>query len=221
MTLVTVHAVVDVPADIGVTEIGRIVVSVATRALEHGVVTRVGVASGANSIRVAVVGREVRMVEGCARPSGRSVTGIARRWEASRLMVRIRGVVVIRLVTAHASGRQRGVVAVHVAHHASHGCRRVVTGQGEGRVVVVERCPRPVRSAMADIAGRRESGGRVRRRIGVVVVGLMARNTGRVRGGQAVVPVYMALGTRHREVEAGQRKASRRVIESAAAPVGG
>ena len=157
MTLVTIHAVVDVPADVGVIEVACVVVAMATGALEHRVVIRVRMAGCAYSIRVAVIGREISVIERRSRPGGRGVTGVASRWEAGRLMVRIRRVVVIGLMASHARGWQRRVVVVDVAHHAGHGCCRVEPGQREGRVVVIERRSRPIRGAVTCIAGGREA----------------------------------------------------------------
>ena len=159
MTLVTIHAVVNVPADIGVLEIGGVVAAMlmASSAREHGVVVRVRMAGCAYSICVAVIGREISVIECRSRPGGRGVTGVASRWEAGRLMIRIRGVVVIGLVAADARGWQCRVVVVDVAHHAGHGRRRVETSQRESRVVVIERRSRPVGGAMAGVACGRET----------------------------------------------------------------
>ena len=44
MTLITVDAVVNIPADVRVTEVRRIIPAVAASALEYGVIIRVGVA---------------------------------------------------------------------------------------------------------------------------------------------------------------------------------
>ena len=59
-------------------------------------------------------------------------------------------------------------------------------------------------------------------RIGcAVVVRLMARNAGRIRARQVVVPVDMALRALHRRVRPGQREAGRGVVERRRCPVGG
>ena len=94
-------------------------------------------------------------------------------------------------------------------------------GEREGRVVVIEGRARPVRRAVARIAGRREAGACVRRRIGVVVIRLMARDARRIGRRQAVIAVHVASGARHRAVETGQREAGRRVIERPVTPIRG
>src|ERR1700756_136350 len=114
VALVAVGAVVDIPTHIGMLEIRSIIVAVATGALEHRVVARVGVAGCANTVRVAVIRWEVRVVEGGSGPTGRGVARIASGREASRLVIGIRGPGVIRLVAAVAGRGQRRVVVVHV-----------------------------------------------------------------------------------------------------------
>lgn len=64
MALVAVHTVVNVPVDVRVMEIGRVIVPVAPGALEHAVIVRVGMASRADAVGVPVVHREVRVIEG-------------------------------------------------------------------------------------------------------------------------------------------------------------
>lgn len=197
MTLVTIGAVVDIASHIGVIEIGSVVVAMATRALEHGVVTRVRMASRADTVGVAVIGREIGVIKRRTSPCGGRVAGIAGGGEAGRLMVWIGGVVVVGLMAAHARCRQRGVVVVDVAHHAGDGRRRMESGERESRIVVIERCARPIRGAVARVAGGRETGGSVRRGIGAVVVGLVARDAGGVRCREVVIPIHVALRARH------------------------
>ena len=84
MALVAVDAVVDVPTNVGMTEIRCIIVAMATSALEHRVVARIRMAGCANTIRVAVVRREVRVIERCSRPGGGGMARVAGRREASR-----------------------------------------------------------------------------------------------------------------------------------------
>ena len=55
MALVTIHAVVHIPADVRVMEIVRVPAPMATRALENGVVVRIRVAGGTNAVSVAVI----------------------------------------------------------------------------------------------------------------------------------------------------------------------
>lgn len=183
MALVTVRAVVDIPTHIGMIEIRGIIVAMTTGALEHGVVARIRVAGGTHAIGVAVVRREVRMVECRSRPGGGGMARITSRREPSRCVVWIGGPGVIRLVTAIAGRGQRCVVAVHVALHAGD-VRRVISRQRERRGVVIEGGAQPIRGRpcrMASVARRRETHGRVRRAIRVVVVRLVAGNACRAR----------------------------------------
>ena len=162
VTLVTIHAVVNVPADIGVTEVGCVIVAVATSALEHRIVTRVRMAGCANPIRVPVIGREVRVIERRSRPARGRVAGIARRREAGGLVIRIRCALVVRLVASVTSCRQRRVVVVHVALRTGH-VGRVIPRQRERGRTVIESRALPVREIVAGIARRREVHRGVRR----------------------------------------------------------
>ena len=183
MALVTVRAVVDIPTDIGMFEIRRIIIAVTTGALEHGVVVRIRVAGGTNTVRVAVIRWEVRVVERGSGPAGRGVARIASGREASRCVVRIVGPVVVRLVTAIAGRGQRRVVVVHVALRAGH-VRRMISRQRECRGVVIERGACPIRGrpgSVASVASCGEAHGRVRRVIRAVVVRLVAGNACRAR----------------------------------------
>ena len=76
MTRVAIHAVIHIPANIRVTETGRVIVPVASRALEYGIVARVSVAGGTHAVGAAVVQREVRVIECRSRPRR---CGVARR----------------------------------------------------------------------------------------------------------------------------------------------
>ena len=82
MALVTVNAVVHVPVHVRVVEIVRVVIAMASRALENRVVTAVYVTRGALPVCVAVVDREsrvLRVIECCSRPCAGGVTGRALR----------------------------------------------------------------------------------------------------------------------------------------------
>jgi hypothetical protein len=106
-----------------------------------------------------------------------------------------------------------------VAHHAGHGGGGVETGEREGRVVVIEGCARPVRRAVARIARRREAGACVRRRVGVVVIRLVARDACGIGRRQAVIAVHVTSGARHRAVETRQREAGCGVIKRPVTPI--
>lgn len=221
MTLVTIHAVVDISTYVRVVEVGSVIVAVATGALKHGVIAGIRMASRADPVRVAVIHREVRVIERRSRPRRCRVAGGAGGREPGRRVIRIRRSVVVALVAAHARGRQRRVVIVDVAHHAGDRRSRMEACQRERRVVVIKGCARPVGRAVAGVASRREAGRSMRRRVRIVVVGLVARNAGRVRRRQIVVPVHVALAALHRGMEAGEREARGRVVERPVAPVGG
>ena len=183
MALVTVRAVVDIPTNIGMIEIRCIVIAMTTGALEHGVVARIRVAGGTDTIRVTVIRWEVRVVERGSGPAGRGVARIASRRETSGLVIGIRGPGVIRLVTAIAGRWQRRVVVVHVALRAGD-VRRMISRQRECRGVVIEGGARPIRGrpgSVASVASCREAHGRVRRVIRAVVVRLVAGNARRAR----------------------------------------
>lgn len=71
MALIAVDAVVDVAGNALVAEVIGIVSPVAGRALENRIVVRVGMAGGANAVRIAMVDRELRVlrvVKVCIRP---------------------------------------------------------------------------------------------------------------------------------------------------------
>ena len=136
MALVTVHAVVNVTADVWMLEIIRVPAAMTTRALEHCVVARIRVARGADSIGVAVIGREVGVIEGRTCPTGRRMADSTGVGEACSNMVRIVCLLILRLVTAITVGGQGGVVVIHVTVRARD--RRVSACQRERGVVVVE-----------------------------------------------------------------------------------
>ena len=121
---VTINAVVDIPADIRVVEIGRVIVAMATGALEDGVVVRIDMACGAHVVRIPVVCREIRVLRVIERgpgPCRRIVAGRARGREELRLrlVAWVRRVVVVRLMAADAGDGQRRVIVVDVAVRAN------------------------------------------------------------------------------------------------------
>ena len=105
VALVAIHAVVHVPADVRMFEIGRVVISMASGALKNGVVACIRVAGSAHAIRVAMIQIEIRVIECRSGPSGGGVARGARRWEAGGRMVRVRRPVIVRLMAAHAGRR--------------------------------------------------------------------------------------------------------------------
>jgi len=207
-------------------EIGRVVVAVATGALEDGIVVRVDVARGAHAVGIPVIDGELRIlrvIERGASPRCRVVTRLARGGEELRLrrVTRIGRVVVISLVAADASNRQRGVVVVHVAVGADTRRHGVRSRQRERRIVVVEGGIGPDCSVVAQIALLRESRRdvvRIRRALKIFEVASHAR--GAV---QRVVVVDVAVGAQARRdgVRAGQGKAGSGVIEDRIGPQDG
>lgn len=158
VALVTVDAVVDVSGNLIMMEIVRVVPAMAAGALEDRVVVRVDVARCANIVGVSVTRWELRvlgMIEGRAGPGGRVMAVLARRGEELRLglMPGIRRLVVVVRMAAIARGRQRGVVAVHVAIGALPRRYRMRTSEGEGCVVVIEGGVRPHVRVVAELAG--------------------------------------------------------------------
>ncbi len=171
-------------------------------------------ACGANSSCIAVVGREPGMVEGRPCPRGGGVAGLAGRRETGCRVIGIGSGLVIGLMTREAIGRNRSVVVVHVATGA--GDRRVLAGQGECSVAVVERRRNPGRGVVTHFTLLRESRLDVIRAGGAVEILHMAGSTGGAV--QAVVAIYVALRTLQRDVCPGQRETRSRVIESCVCP---
>lgn len=119
MALVTVNAVVDVAFHASVLSV-RVGFRVAVGALEHGVVIRIRMARGANSVGVAMVDGELRVlcvIERRTSPGGRVVAVLAGGREELRLrgVAGVGGVVVIGLMAADTGRGQCRVVAVDVA----------------------------------------------------------------------------------------------------------
>ena len=208
MALITVVAVVNVPAHALVVRIG-LALGVAVRAREHQIIGRVRMAGGTDAIGPAVICREPGVVEDCAEPGTGVVASLACGRETSRGVVRIVRRLIVRLMAAITGGRQRGVVVVHVALRAGDGY--VEAGQRECRQVMVERRLQPRGGVVAYLAGVGESHRCVRRIVGAVVIRHVAS---RARGvGEVVVSVHVTLGARDVHVEAGQRKPGVVVIE--------
>ena len=137
-------------------------------------------AGGANVVSASMAGWERRVlgvIERRSRPGGRGVASLARSRKELwlRLVARVRGVVVIRLVAADTRDRQSRVVPVYVAVRALARRHCVRTGQRERGVGVVKGGVGPDRRVVAQLARGRES----RRSMGGVVsarvVLLMAR----------------------------------------------
>ena len=157
---VAIDAVVHVPADARVTEVGRVPAPVTIGALEYRIIVLVLVAGAANPVRIAVIHREERVIlrgQVGWHPSCGGVARVAGCRPRRRLVIGVSGVVVVRDVATGTDGGHRGVVVEHVAHGAGNRSRSVIAGQRERSVVVVERGVHPVDRVMAQIAGLRES----------------------------------------------------------------
>jgi len=162
VALVTIDAVVHVARYILVMKGRGVVAAVASRALEDGIVARIGVAGGAHAVRISVINRELRelgMVEGGAGPAARVVAGLAGGGEELRLrrVARIRRVVVVGLMASNAGGWQCRVIVVDVAIGALARGHSVQAGQGKCSVVVVEGGIGPEVRVVADLASSREA----------------------------------------------------------------
>ena len=154
MTGVAVDAVVDVSPH-ALVPIVRVGLGVAIRALEHGVVIRVGVAGSAHPVCSTVIHVEPGMIKRGPEPVGCRVAGGARRRKACRNVVRIRRPSVVGLVAAVAIRGETRVVVLHVATRARN--RGVRARQRERRVVVIERRRTPRGRVVTHVALPRES----------------------------------------------------------------
>jgi len=157
------------------------------------------------------------VIERCARPSCRTVAGVARCREAYLRVDRVIGVVVIRLVARDAGGIRAGqtVVAVHMALRALQAGMRAAQRETGRRVT--KRRTRPTGGRVALIAGLRKPSlyvVRIRRALEILQVALGTGATG-----QAVVIAYVALSTLQRSVRTRQCEASGRVIEGRRRPI--
>jgi len=180
VTLIAVDAVVDVSRHVLVLEIIRVVAAVAARALEHGVIVRVDVASRADVVGPTVVRRKLRVlrvIERGAGPCRCVVAGLARGREELRLrrMARVCRVVVVRLVAANARRRQGRVIVVDVAIAALARRHSMHAGEGKCGVGVVERGVGPDGRVVTHLAGRGETRRPMRRIVRGGVLLLMAR----------------------------------------------
>ena len=136
---------------------------------------------------------------------------------------RRRGVVVL-LMTADACRVCAGqvVVIVDVAHHTRDRGIGVIASQGEARLGMIKLRRLPGRGVMTHLASLREVVGDVIRIVRAVEILQMAVEARRVRRGQAVIVVHVALRALDAaQMESSQRPARRRVIELGVGPVRG
>ena len=85
---------------------------------------------------------------------------------------------------------------------------------------MVEFAIRPLDGVMALLAGGRESGMR-HRTLGILVIGLMTRDTKRAVQGVVVVDVAVSAGSRRNRVRSSKRKSGLRVVEFSIRPLDG
>lgn len=175
MALVTVGAVVDVAFHSLMILVG-LRLGVAVRTGEDGEVIRVRMAGAANAVRIAMVQREIGVIEIGIRPLHGVVARRARGREMRGRVIRIIGVQIIRLMAAVAIRRQRRVVAIDVAVHADSRWHHVRAGQRESRLAVIKHRIRPLNGVVADFAGLREFRRHVIRILGAVEVREVARH---------------------------------------------
>ncbi len=224
MTLIAVHAVVDIPLNAVVVPVClRLRMAICT--LEHRVIIGIRMAGSAYTVRSAMVDRErrvLRVIKCRVQPIRGAMAVLARRREKLRLrfMSRVRRVVVVGLVAADAGRRQICVVVVDVAVRADARWNRVRSGQWERRFVVIEGRIRPLNRVMTELASGREA--RVRDgTLRVVEIGLVAGYA--QVAVQIVVIVDVAVGARpgRNRMRTRQREAGLRVIELSIHPLNG
>ena len=204
MALIAINAVIHIPAEVRVMEIGCVSVPMASRALKDSIVTGVRMASRTDPIGVPVIHIEPGVIERRSGPRrGGVAAGTARREPGGR-MVGIVGPLIFRRVTAIAVGGKTGVVIVDVATRT--GRAGVLPGQRKRCVVMIKRPLGPSHGVVAHLAGGRKTQlNVVHRAEGIVEVGLVARNAGGAP--QTVVVTDMAGTAGCAYVRPGQGKA--------------
>lgn len=175
---------------------GVVVVHVTTGACDRCVLPRQG--------ETCVV-----VVEACRAPSRRAVTHFALLWESGRNVARIVRALEIIQVAADASRVSDVVVRIGVALAALQS--RVCSRQRPAGRCVIECCRIPVRGRMANLALLRETGRRVVGAVRALKVFQMAADAS--RAAQVVVPVSVALRTRHADMGPRKWEAGLGVIE--------
>ncbi len=156
------------------------------------------------------------MIKCAIPPIRRGVALVASLRESCRNVVRIRSALVILQMALGTCAAGELVVVVDVALCA--GERSVRASQRKARSRVIKGCRCPVCSAVARLAGLRESGGSVRRICGAVEIGEVATRASGIRRRQVVIAIHVALRALQRRVRPGQREAGGRVIECCIAP---
>ena len=162
------------------------------------------------------------VIEGRIQPGRRGMAVLAGLREIRRDVVRIVGVLEVRQVAGHARGAAQGVVVVDVAVGAEPRRHGMQAGQSKTGRGVVEHAIGPQVRVVALLAGGRESRCCVGHwGIRIVVIGLVARNAGRIRNVVIVVDVAIRALPRRHHVIAGQRERGLRVIKGRRLPGAG
>src|SRR5262245_9301274 len=140
--------------------------------------------------------------------------------ETRLYVIGIRGALKVLQMAAHASRVRAGqvVVIVQVTLHALHGSMRASQGKASGRVVEVR--SRPRRCIVTLLARLRESRLHVIGIRGALEVLQMAAHASRVRAGQVVVVVHVALHALRCCMSARQGETCGRVVERRSLPRG-
>src|SRR5260370_13676500 len=157
MARIAIDAVIYVAAYATVSRVrrGR---GMASRGLKDRIVAGIRVARAANSVRIAVIHVEERVIlrrQTRRHPCRGGMACVAGRRPRRGLVIGVRRVVVIRDVATRTNSGQRGVVVVHVAARARNG--DVGAGKWKRRVVVVKRALTPSYRVMAHLAGGRKT----------------------------------------------------------------
>ena len=142
----------------------------------------------------------------------------ARRRESGRNVIRIRGLLEISQMAAHAIHRSAGELATHVALSTGHG--HVSTSERERRLGVIELGAEPLRGRVAEGTGGGEPGRRMIRVRGLLEIGQMAPHA--IHGRASELPTHVALSASHGHMGASEREFGRGiVIELGAEPLCG
>ena len=212
VALIAVRAVIDIARHTLVLLVG-LRLAVTNRAGKHRVVRWIRVAVAARTCP-SVLNGEPGVVEHSSLPGIRGMAGLASGGESGSPVVRVRGVVVILLVTGITIRRNVYVVVVHMALVAGHG--RVRTGEGELSLTMIERCGNPRSSVVTHFALLRKSYLRMVGVVGVLEIRQVTGNTSCVR--QLVISIDVTLRTSQCGMGAGQQKAGSVMVELCARP---
>ncbi len=176
-----------------------------------------GVAGGARGLRVGAREREVGppVIELSVHPLFRGVALLAGDRESCRQMVRVRGIIVVRLMACGAFRARACEDAPAMAGRAGFLCMR--SFQGKSRLRVVERRSLPLPRVVTRLARGRESGEPVFRVRRVVIRLLMAGRAGERQAG--IDAASMTCGAVRLRVVSGQRELRAGVLEDSALPL--